>query len=45
VRWSPDGKRVWFSRQDGLYSVDIDGTNITKLLPLSVYGDIHWVSP
>lgn len=29
--WSPDGQRIAFARQDGLYVMDADGSNIVQL--------------
>ena len=32
-RWSPDGKAIRFSKQDGLWEMSSDGTRIHSLLP------------
>jgi hypothetical protein len=43
--WSPDGRKVAYSRPDGIGLVDINDTGLTALLnliPLNTHGDWAW---
>jgi Tol biopolymer transport system component len=41
--WSPDGKRFAFGGNDGMYMIDADGSNLSRIGPLNVeVGDVAW---
>lgn len=42
--WSADGQRIAFTRDEGLYVMDHDGSSITRLLPGVRYRSLSWSS-
>lgn len=40
--WSPDGKKILFARDDGLYLINADGTNLKVLLKKDEIKDFYY---